>query len=64
LTKCVRIENADNNVTVYPVIEIWNIDYMTGEEVFDREIPIMHPTQLEEIGIHTHRFLKIREKKA
>lgn len=61
MTKNVRIENADTSR--YPVlVQVWDKGWPEGEpDVLVKETELTHPTALETFGIHSSRYLVIKE---
>jgi len=61
MTKNVRIENADTSR--YPVlVEVWDKGYPEGEpDVLVNKTELTYPTALETFGIHSTRYLVIKE---
>lgn len=68
MTKNVRIENADNNLTKEVVVEIWEQKYdQSAQKLTDqfeihstRVLP--YPTTLDSFCLHNSNYVKIYER--
>lgn len=61
MTKTVRIENADLS-TYKVVVEVWDKGYPEGEpDKLAQTIELNHPTALTSAGIHSTRYLVVKE---
>jgi hypothetical protein len=62
MTKVVRIENADTNVTKKVIVEVWEKNFVTGEYDLNRTEELIHPTQLNSFTLWDGLELRIREE--
>lgn len=66
MTKTVRVENADNS-SYKVVVETWNRGRPATEsdpgtpDTLESAVTLGHPTALQEFGIHSTRYLVIKE---
>lgn len=65
MTKNVRIENADNNMAVKVIVEVWNKQIADGDTVnyISKTEELKYPTTLNNYLIHDGQWLVIREEK-
>lgn len=61
MTKTVRVENADTSS--YKVqVEVWEKSTTPGQPDHKVEERVLsHPTAMLELGIHSHRYLIVKE---
>jgi hypothetical protein len=62
MTKVVRIENADTNVTKKVIVEVWEKNFVTGEYDLNRTEELISPTQLNTFTLWDGLELRIREQ--
>ncbi len=60
MTKSIRIENADLS-TYKVVVEVWNRGAGGQADTLDHVVPLHSPTQMTTVGIHSHRYLVVKE---
>jgi len=62
MTKMVRIENADTST--YKIdVEVWQVGVDGKEDTLTNTHKLDSPTSLISVGIHSHQYLKVKERK-